>query len=173
MLRCFVVWWNRLIRKNVLLPCCMLSVHSGSWRLCVPPVSCHLHWMWGQLLLVLQCNQGAVGSVSLCLPSVLLTVNQSHWLDIIKYCLLLDQGIGLFHRLVGWISWPSYRGVVQLIVEWHTASLRHRCRQFHVTRIECEDSIFLCCNLIKKLLGLSHCVFRWDCWLWSNCTDQT
>ena len=35
------------------------------------------------------------------------------------------------------------------------------CRQFHVTRIECEDRFFLCCNVIKKLLGLSHCVFRW------------
>ena len=35
------------------------------------------------------------------------------------------------------------------------------CRQFHVTFIECEDSFFLCFNVIKKLLGLSHCVFCW------------
>ena len=126
LLRCFVVWWNRLIRRNGLLSCCMLLVCSGSWRQCVPPVSCHLHLMWGQLLLVFQCNQEAVGSVALCLPMGLLTVNQSHWLDIIQYCLLLAQGIGIFHRLVEWISCPSYRGVVQFMVEWHNDSLHHR-----------------------------------------------
>ena len=79
-----------------------------------------------QFLLVLQCNQEAFGSVTLCLPLGSLTVNQLHWLDITKYYLLLAQGIGIFHSLVEWISCPSYRWVVQLMVEWHTDYLRHR-----------------------------------------------
>ena len=41
LLCCFVVWWNRLIRKNASLSCCMILVRSGSWHRCVPPVSCH------------------------------------------------------------------------------------------------------------------------------------
>ena len=122
----FSVWWNRLIRKTGLLPCCMISVCWGSGRRCLPPVSCHSHLMWGRLLLVLQFNQVAVGSVALCLPLMPLTVRQSHWLDIINCCLLLGQIIRTFRRLSGWTSCPSYWVVVQLIVEWHTAYLRHR-----------------------------------------------
>ena len=67
LLRCFAVWWNRLIRKSGLLPCCVILVRWGSWRRCVTPVSCHLHWMWERILLVLKCNQWYVGSVALFL----------------------------------------------------------------------------------------------------------
>ena len=35
------------------------------------------------------------------------------------------------------------------------------CRQFRVTCIEYEGSFFLCCNVIKKLLGLLDCDFIW------------
>ena len=121
LLRSFVVWWNFLIGGNGLLPWCMLSVHSGSFRRCVPPILCHSHWMWGQILLVLKCNQKSVGSVALFLRLGSLTVKQSHWFYITKYCPLLYQGILIFHRLVEWISCRFYQGVVQLIVKWHTA----------------------------------------------------
>ena len=125
LLSCFAVLWNLSIRRSGLPPCWMLSVCWGSWCRCVPPVLCHLLWMRGRILLALQCNQGAVGFVSLCLLLGLLTVKQSHWSDIIKCCPLLGQGIETFHTLAGWTSCPSYQGEVQLIVEWHTASLRH------------------------------------------------
>ena len=142
MLCCFAVWWNRSIKRNGLLPCCMISFCWGSWRRCVPLVSCHSHWMQGRLLLVLQFNWGGFGSVSLCLPLGSLTVKQSHWSEIIKCCLLLGQGIGTFHTLSGWTSYLSYRGVVQLILEWHTASLRHRWLGY----LDMADFSFVFCD---------------------------
>ena len=126
LLRCFVVWWNLLIRKRGLLPCCVLLDRWGSWRLCVPPVSCHLYWMQGRLLLALQYNQGSDGSISLCILLGSLNVKKLNRSDTIKFCLLLGQGIGTFHTLSGWNSCPSYWGVVQLTVEWNNASLHHR-----------------------------------------------
>ena len=130
LLRCFAVWWNRSIRKSGLVTCCVFSVFWGSWRRCVPPVSCHLHWMWGRLLLVLQFNQVAVGSVTLCLPLVSLTVKQLHWSDIIKYCLLIGQGIGistyLLNKLLAllineWCIW-CWSGILLIcaIYDWGT-----------------------------------------------------
>ena len=125
LLCCFAVLWNRLIRRSGLPLCCVISDRWGSWRCCVPPVSCRLLWMQGQLLLELQCNQGVVGFVSLCLLSGSLTVKRLHWLDITRWCLPLVREIETFHTLAGWTSCPSYWGAAQLIVEWHTAYLFH------------------------------------------------
>ena len=52
---CFIMWTvfrtaplfccmvESLDKKNCFLPCCILSLSSGIWRHCVPPVSCHSH----------------------------------------------------------------------------------------------------------------------------------
>jgi len=170
---CLVVWWGHLIGKNVPRLCCMLWVHSSSFRRCV--LLTPYRWCDKRVLHppVWLDNWGVEVFAASYLWLVLTIGMWWHWLGKVGCCPMLCLGTRIFCILVEWSVWPCHLAWVQSIPVLRIVSWCHieLVRSDKVIAVVCRQCVGIVSRLSSRSLALINALvdFCSPSPMWSQC----